>query len=408
MDLPDWRHELNRRHLIKALRADESRLTQPVRTPIQSDEWERVMSMRSDCLVLRASSVDAALMSAGREVTTGHSRAVERALASAVAEAREHRRTLLALELSLLWERSFPEPSARRYLYTARLALHHGDAGLAGGHILWVLEELERSVDLAVEEVALRLALRALLGLGDWSEAEELARAMSPDGHRCEQPGSRIEVDLGDVPSTVHQYWEPDLPPSLYLDRMSKWRELNPGFTFVLWNAKSAETLLEQVSERAAAAFRSLRVPAARADLFRYAVLWSNGGTYVDVDDVVGAPLNRTVTMEAGLHVVLKGARTYTNNFIACPAMHPVMDAALKRATDNIENRKGRNAKQMTGPGVLSRVMNELIRGRLASPGVIHIWSGEQANLLRQRHPGLPRESTGHWSTIPITEYFVQ
>ena len=86
------------------------------------------------------------------------------------------------------------------------------------------------------------------------------------------------------LPPLVHLTWKSktDLPPYGEAN-VAKWRQLNPGHTVRLYDDADIEAFVRRHCAELAP-FWSLLKPVQRADVFRYAVMWKEGGVYADLD----------------------------------------------------------------------------------------------------------------------------
>ena len=141
----------------------------------------------------------------------------------------------------------------------------------------------------------------------------------------------------------------------------------------------SARRFLRRNRPAAAAAWDALRVPAFKADVLRYAWLAEFGGAYADIDlkpmlpfsRLVAAASNSSITLVRDKPANLSRGRPYDyyyNAFISvASAGHPVMEEALRIATDNVLHRRAvHDALSLTGPGVLGQAVFAWRSGQLA------------------------------------------
>lgn len=157
----------------------------------------------------------------------------------------------------------------------------------------------------------------------------------------------------------VFQYWHDADPPDDVREVMESWHVR--GLRHQLFDETAARRLIDSVSPSAGAAFRACAVPAMQSDLFRYAALWLHGGVYADVSlrnhDVLalpggprGALFLRGTPEEPPVRIV--------NGLMLVRKRHdPLLRWALDQATANVRARSSRNTWEVTGPGVLTRLL---------------------------------------------------
>lgn len=186
-------------------------------------------------------------------------------------------------------------------------------------------------------------------------------------------------VDAGAIPRVIHQTFPTeDLPPALR-DNVDALRMRNPGWRHQLYVDADIETFVaDEYGTQVLAAYRRIapEYGAARADLFRYLVVYRYGGVYLDIkssadrplDDVLGHHDSFIVSQwdnVAGgsnenwaLHPELRdvpGGEFQQWLVIAAPG-HPLLRAVIERVLRNIRDYNpyrvgvGLNVIRVTGP----------------------------------------------------------
>ena len=158
------------------------------------------------------------------------------------------------------------------------------------------------------------------------------------------------------IPRRIVQFWDQPDPPPDVRDLMESWPALNPGFAYRRHDGASALAwLLTHHPPEVVSAFRRADHPARKADIFRLAVLATEGGIYADADDRCVAPLDELLRPGARFvgYQVIHGA--IGNNFLAVAPGHPVIVAALHEAVEATNRGDRGDLWLVTGPGMLSR-----------------------------------------------------
>jgi mannosyltransferase OCH1-like enzyme len=223
----------------------------------------------------------------------------------------------------------------------------------------------------------------------------------SPEHHRQrsefiqELVHSPSEIAAGDrykqgVPKTIVQFWHDldELPKDIEECIASWTRWTTSGFTHRLFDECSARAFIgSSLDARHELAFDRCYHPAMKADYFRLCYLLTEGGCYVDADDVcVGTELNwlfedgrlkvQPLCYDISLGAMVNAADflrkgSYrpnwifyvNNNPLIASRQHPIIERSLQRATELIEF-AGDGAlpeiQATTGPGNLSRSIFEL------------------------------------------------
>ena len=186
------------------------------------------------------------------------------------------------------------------------------------------------------------------------------------------------------IPLHIHQFWnEPELPEDV-AELVDSWRTQNFGFQHSLLSQQSVRAWLAQRDVRWRQALRNIPSIAGKTDLLRLALLYEQGGVYVDADDRCVAPLGPLL---AGRDLILRQEHcgTVGNNFIAARPRHPVIGLAFQEALDAALRGDRESIWLATGPGLLTRVLAGWLAaepGRLDMIGR-HILILDQHILLR-------------------------
>lgn len=180
----------------------------------------------------------------------------------------------------------------------------------------------------------------------------------------------KISTSLEQLASiSVIQYWdiEPDKQILALLENNRQLCEKN-NINWCLFNERSAFRFLEsEFGRRYAAAFQKCFHPAMKADLFRYAYTYKNGGMWLDADfALIGSPypllsLTRPVFWQRNTV-----RRNIANSFFISTPLCGIVGSALEMSVRNIENeqlmrqcRRDRSVMPIAGPPVLEHAVAE-------------------------------------------------
>lgn len=187
------------------------------------------------------------------------------------------------------------------------------------------------------------------------------------------------------IPRTLVRYWhDPDDLPADVLECLASWEPLrDEGVRVRTFDDESAyDYIAERFTWRELAAFKRCRHPAMRSDYFRMCFLLSEGGLYVDADDVLLGGDWRDLFAGARLKVeplcfdilrngMLPAERLrrsdlstdnrifYVNNDpLAAPPAHPLLARALVRSTEKLLGAHvAPEIQSTTGPGNLTAAL---------------------------------------------------
>jgi mannosyltransferase OCH1-like enzyme len=164
------------------------------------------------------------------------------------------------------------------------------------------------------------------------------------------------------VPGILHQYWDKDPPPQDVQSLMARAKKMNPYFSYRRWTDVGARQFLSTISQPdVRRAYKAAKHVAMRADIFRLAVLFEEGGIYLDADDYCAAPLRALLPPDAELVCYQDEFGSIGNNFLAAVPRHPIVGAALHEAARAVLEGATEALWLVTGPGLMSRVVASAI-----------------------------------------------
>jgi inositol phosphorylceramide mannosyltransferase catalytic subunit len=141
-------------------------------------------------------------------------------------------------------------------------------------------------------------------------------------------------------------------------------KHVNKDYRYEFYDDYRIEKFLKnEFSPEVWEAYSKIAIGAAKADFFRYAILYKHGGVYVDIDGAVVRPLSEIILPD---DVAVISREVHPNLFVQWALIydkeHPFMKRTLDKCIENINtNRSPNNVLYMTGPNVYSEVINEAI-----------------------------------------------
>lgn len=97
------------------------------------------------------------------------------------------------------------------------------------------------------------------------------------------------------IPRRVYQTWKEPALPALHARGVRRFRKLNPDCSFEFFDD---DTMASYMRENYAGhpileIFEKITVPASKADIWRYCVLYKEGGIYCDIDSSLRVPFRK-------------------------------------------------------------------------------------------------------------------
>ncbi len=160
------------------------------------------------------------------------------------------------------------------------------------------------------------------------------------------------------IPKIIFQYWDDPEPPEQVAEVMDNNRRMNPDYDYRRFDLAAARDYLTARQEEAAAkAFWLTTSAAGQSDILRLAVLWHEGGVYLDADDRCVAPFSGLLDHRMRFIGYQETFWTVGNNFLAVQPHDPIIRAALDDATEALAGPLGASIWLSSGPGAISRAL---------------------------------------------------
>ena len=164
------------------------------------------------------------------------------------------------------------------------------------------------------------------------------------------------------IPKIIHQTFETEFTPPGMAKAQESWKINNLTYQYKFYNAaERVQFLKKNFKSSVLNAYDSIIPGAFKADLFRYCILYVEGGVYADADTICLKPLDQYIKAGDSLLVVRDdpmAKKLLANAFIAASPKHPLLWEAINKATSNIASREERFYLDYTGPGLLGKCLN--------------------------------------------------
>jgi inositol phosphorylceramide mannosyltransferase catalytic subunit len=167
------------------------------------------------------------------------------------------------------------------------------------------------------------------------------------------------------IPKTIYQSWKTKNLSGEMQKAVDTIKMLNPSYQHLLYDDKDCRNfLLEHLGENYANAFDNLTSGAFKCDFWRYAVLYVNGGVYLDIDMIPKEPfdkiLRKSDTFVSAEDRTIHDSVGIYQAFIAVVPRHPIMLTCLNLSFSNIAQRKTGfgDTLAITGPAVAGTAFN--------------------------------------------------
>jgi len=164
------------------------------------------------------------------------------------------------------------------------------------------------------------------------------------------------------IPKIIHQVWiGPNKPPEF----LGSWKEMNPGFEWLLWDIKAVKNFLPLYNQHLFDEFASQRTQTGITgivDLLRYEILYKYGGIYIDADVECLRPLEGEFLESSFFisYVLDQVEDILSTSVIGCVPEHTIMNNIIEELyqyekvedTPNIFTGSCKLTKVIEGSGV--------------------------------------------------------
>ena len=170
------------------------------------------------------------------------------------------------------------------------------------------------------------------------------------------------------IPKIIYQTWKTHhLPPPIEGLRQYM-KTMNPTYKFHMFDDQDIENFISTYSEDLddnddlLAAYRSLAIGAARADFWRYLVLYKHGGGYLDMDAAIIQPIDDLLAKHGDARGII--TREYNqgvfNNWIMFfEPRHPLLQRMIDQMFYNVRHRTTNDVLALTGPAAFTAVLQQ-------------------------------------------------
>ena len=201
------------------------------------------------------------------------------------------------------------------------------------------------------------------------------------------------------IPKIIHQTWRNEKSiVDAYKECVKTVKQKHPGYSYRFYNNEQCRDVVKQDFREFLDAYDSM-TPVEKADLFRYLVVYRDGGIYLDIDCYCVANFDNLIDgaeFVAGYEQGWKERALfrYTQWAFAAKAGHPVLIEAANRCKKNHLNSPTMWTLKKTGPIMWTYLINEMEESHDLKLGK-ESWFGS-------RVLGINTRGTGNLSTLQV------
>jgi inositol phosphorylceramide mannosyltransferase catalytic subunit len=167
------------------------------------------------------------------------------------------------------------------------------------------------------------------------------------------------------IPKIIHQTFKTPKLPFITRWYIYRFKKNNPDYVYEFYDDSRIETFLaNEYDAETLKLYKQLKIGAAKADFFRYALLYKKGGIYLDIDSNIKGSLNNFIKPnDVAIISMEKNPNMYVQWALVFEANHPFLKKTLDFVFENIKTNKYPNdVHQMTGPSVYSKAIKACLQ----------------------------------------------
>ena len=166
------------------------------------------------------------------------------------------------------------------------------------------------------------------------------------------------------IPKNIFQTFKSKKLP--FITRWHIWniRRQNPDYQYFLYDDEDIkEFFKDEFPPEYLKAYNQLTIGAAKADFFRYAILFKRGGVYLDIDSGISQPLNKLILpTDVALLSKERHVYLYCQWALIFEKGHPFLKRTLELVLDNIQSHRfPHDVHATTGPTAFTKAVNECL-----------------------------------------------
>ena len=170
------------------------------------------------------------------------------------------------------------------------------------------------------------------------------------------------------IPKCIYQTGERAQVGRRVYRSVRKMLKLNGEYEYRFFDDSDVvEFIREEFDERIVSAYLALNIGAAKADLWRYLVLYRRGGIYLDLDSGCRVPFRDIVRPDDVAVIAEEDPKTggfFVQWALIFAPGHPFLERTIELVLNNIEARASTNVHEVTGPTPYSNAIRQILRER--------------------------------------------
>ena len=160
-----------------------------------------------------------------------------------------------------------------------------------------------------------------------------------------------------------YQTWVTKNLPHRVKDYVDEMIFLNPSYEYELYDDEDIFYFIKQHYDKdMLSTYEKLNIGAAKSDLWRYLILYKQGGIYLDIDSHIHKNLDGLIKESDRAIISREGNQdTFVQWCLMFSKEHPILERTIEKCVYNIKNETTENILELTGPQVYSSAVREIL-----------------------------------------------
>ena len=167
------------------------------------------------------------------------------------------------------------------------------------------------------------------------------------------------------IPKVIYQTYKTSKLPLIFKWHIHNLKKKNTAYDYQFYDDNRVESfILNEFGDDIFKLFKRINIGAAKADFFRYAILFKKGGIYLDIDSRILYEIDNFVKPDDKAVISYeKNMKHFIQFALFFEANHPFLKRTLDLIFDNIiNNAYPYDTHKMTGPTVFTQAVKECIK----------------------------------------------
>ena len=164
------------------------------------------------------------------------------------------------------------------------------------------------------------------------------------------------------IEKNIFQTWHTKTLPSIIQKKIQIFRDINPEYQYHLCLDSDMDAFVnEHFPGEISECYNRLNIIVAKADFWRYLVLYKYGGIYLDIDSCINCPLSSIITdTDSAVITAENNPGMFVQWMLCFQSGHPILKRTIDLIVRNIQTPRFPNdIHRMTGPTVYSEAIND-------------------------------------------------